>query len=958
MSVRYLSPSNPGATTQAERDAAATANWNAIKAAANASDTTAPVHVGPAGARQGIVRCKPGIWWLQPGNQMTPGNGFDNTLIQFAPGATTIASDDTAGFIFTMTQGLTNCEVNGGAWPVDGAEPAAPTTMTNKTGAGWPTIAPNLGGGDPAGPSVTANGDPRVPWTYPVSDMMSVGVDKLKWPWINNHCGFINAQKCTDCGHDRQFYFGYREATSSGAAMMVPRATAGSPGTGVNSPHNFQHNNQFMINAPQGFGVNQWTDCRGFNSNNIYCCGGEAFRMETHKPNDGGIHDGVASRIAQAGGNVGIAMVPHQARNGTVRIDYVWNHSSEYGAFKLKTGSSPTTGIFGPGSRIRHFTSIGGNKTWAQKQDAPAGGSEGNTPELPQRACFIQGGLSWRANVAIGGDVAFGHMNNISTTGGIAVGAVPGVAQGFEMGSGFGGANASDGIQATTRDLTGPHPDDGPVIVDTDINHEGTLTPHGVQTFVNTTPVIGDLTGRTGSLAPTGSHLFTKLDVNQAAPEWDRTPTDPSTSQAAFFRATLTSGQVGQWRWRIDDGPIELGAPTAEFDYRTFPVAPGEHTVVVDVVKPNGSVTVPLEFTWLVPRIEVPTPSPDDLLGCGLYTVYVCARGGGKPLFSLPFTSLDWERCESATGQASVIVDGISNYGADCCQRMAEIQPWKHEIRIYRDARSIWVGPVVQRTIDGDQGKVVARDLSTWAARRRVGKSLTHTQADLSVVARDYWNDGLSRDKSPNIRLATYLTGTLADRAVEADKVLVDSQIAELVRSGLSWSVISRTIVLGIRQGQTQAVARLLDSSFVVEPGTDEDGSDQTNDLIVLGEGAGEGAEQPHGQARDQGSAVEFGLLEDVVSESEIKDDASAAANARTQVALLADPPATISGGTLSQIAPVTIDELVAGAPVDIRLSQTCVPVAGIYRMVKIGGSASADGSEAIKLDVEMISLG
>lgn len=945
MSVTYLDPSNPGASTQAQRDAAATANWNAIKAAAAASTTGSPVSIGVAGASQGIVRLNPGIWFLSGTNPCTPANGFDNVRIHPAPGATIWRSDGVAGECFTLTGGVRNCSIKAGPWADDG-HGAAPNTMSNKVGGGLPGISAGLGGGDPDGPSVTANGDPRVPWNQPVSEMCAVMVDKDHSSWINNHCGFVLAQECYDCEMDRQFYFGYVNATSSGMAMLVPRA--GSKGTplGSKSPHNLHQTNQFMINAPQGFGLNQWTDCRGFYVENLYCAGGEAMRMETHVPKDGGIHDGSGMLIAQAGGNVGVAFTAHNSDNGVVRLEFVWSHSSESGAVKVRQGVTGGTGSFAVGSYVRNVTAIGGDKTWAQLQ------GDDNTPTQPKRALLLDAPTSWRGNVDFQGDIAFGDMDHITTTGGIPVNTTPGVADGFSV------ANASSGIRATTRDLTGPHPDGTEPPPDTDIDHQGAITPHGAHTFVGTTPTIGDLTGRAGVITPHGAHAFAVVDIHLNPPTWERTPDDPSTNQAAFFRARLQGGQSGTWRWRIDDEPLVIGQPASELDYRTFPVSPGEHTVTVDVVLSDGSLTLPQTFTWLVPRIEIPAPFPDDLLGCGSYTVYICNRGGGKPLFSIPFTNLDWERVEAATGQASLQVDGISNYGEDCCQRLNEIQPWKHEGRIYRDSRSIWAGPVVQRTIDGEQAKLVFRDLSAWAGRRRIGKSLAHTQIDLAMIARDYWVDGMSRDKTPNIRFQTYLTGILADRAVEADKAKVDAQVAELVRSGLSWSVIARTIVLGIRQGQTQAVSRLLDSAFIQEPGTDEDGSAQTNDLIVLGEGSGDGAEQPHGQARDQASVVTYGLLEDVIQESEIKDDASADANARTQVALLADPPATISGGTLSQIAPVTIDELIAGAPVDIRLNQTCVPVAGIYRMVKISGSASADGSESIKLDVELISNG
>jgi hypothetical protein len=957
MSEVYLSPSNPGASTQAARDAAALANWNAIKnAVGNVNTTGSPVRVGLSGGNQGIVKLKAGIWWMSCGQQCTAALGFNNRVLWFAPGATVISSDATAGFIFTFTANVANLSVIGAPW-TDTGNGAELATMANKTGAGWPTIAANLGGGDPEGPSITPNGDPRVPWTQPVKEMMSVGVDKLEWPWINNHCGFVNAQRCDDCEIDRQFYFGYREASSSGAAMMVPRATTaggGVNGNGAQAPHNFRQANQFMINAPQGFGLNQWTDCRGFTAENLYCIGGECFRMETHVPNDGGIHNGVVSKIAQSGGNVGISWVPHDAKNGVVQISYVWNHSAEAGAFKVKQGRTGAVGSYAAGSFVRHVTSIGGNKTWAQKQTVPPGGSEGNQPTLPQKAC-IRDNVGWRNNVAVTGDIAFGHMNSIGITGGIPAGQFPGTAQGFQMGSGFGGTNASDGVAATTRDTTGPHPlDGGGGPASADLQTSGTLTPSATHTLVGGAAAVVVIPTRTGTLTPAASHVLAAVAVSLQAPVFERTPEDPSTEQAAFFRAFVSTPGSYAWRWQIDGQPVVNGAPSAMFDYRTFPVAPGEHDVTVYALRQDGQQTLPTTYSWLVPRIEIPAPSPGDLLGCGVYTVYVTARGGGRPLFSLPFTSLSWERVESATGSASILIDGISNYGEDCCKHLSELEPWKHEVRIYRDNQAMWWGAVTGRKLDNEQATVEARDLSVWSQRRRIGKQTIHVQADLATIAHDYWVDAMSRDRSPNVRFQTNLVGTLADRTVEANVAMVDDQMGELVNTGLSWGVTARTIVFGVRQVQTVPAGRLTDSSFMDQPAIDMDGLSQTNDLQVFGEGAGDDADKPEGRSRDQDSVQIYGLLEDVVTESDIKDSTSATEHARTQVDLLADPALTFDGGTLSTIAPVTINDLVAGGVIDIRLTQTCDDVAGIYRIIKVGGKAEASGQESIQLDVEL----
>ena len=109
-------------------------------------------------------------------------------------------------------------------------------------------------------------------------------------------------------------------------------------------------------------------------------------------------------------------------------------------------------------------------------------------------------------------------------------------------------------------------------------------------------------------------------------------------------------------------------------------------------------------------------------LGDGTYEVYFKTRGGARFLCrARNTTSLSWSLKMNDVSSASVTI-ALNGLDDECCNCIATINPWEHELAIFRNGVEVWVGPVVNGTIDlaGLTATYEARDLSAWFDHRWV----------------------------------------------------------------------------------------------------------------------------------------------------------------------------------------------------------------------------------------------
>lgn len=104
-------------------------------------------------------------------------------------------------------------------------------------------------------------------------------------------------------------------------------------------------------------------------------------------------------------------------------------------------------------------------------------------------------------------------------------------------------------------------------------------------------------------------------------------------------------------------------------------------------------------------------------LGCGTYRVMVLERGGQTFVTELEdVTELSFNRILNETSEANITVTSA------CCGALANVNPWEHEVAIYRNGQQVWVGPIIDMDFvpSTDSITLYAKDLITWADHRLV----------------------------------------------------------------------------------------------------------------------------------------------------------------------------------------------------------------------------------------------
>lgn len=430
-------------------------------------------------------------------------------------------------------------------------------------------------------------------------------------------------------------------------------------------------------------------------------------------------------------------------------------------------------------------------------------------------------------------------------------------------------------------------------------------------------PLVGSaLTGTTGTWLHMGGSSGTFTYQWQTSPDGIGTWTDIAYAAAFAF----------YWPTAADTGNYLRLLVTATNDG-------GMTTAVSAVVGPIGTQA---------------TATALNVLGCGNYEVVVLTRGGRGLVAILPWTQIAWGRVLDDTSEASV--SGLVGQDASCCAALNTIRPWRHEIGILRDNVLIWVGPVIQIQTPPGGFQITARDLSAWWDHRLIHETHIFAEEDLASIFQTLFEDAMAPDPSPGIILnATFSGISGTKRILTTQHQIAGPTLRDLSNTGIDWTAIGRTVLAGGLVIPTDAIGTFVDEHFATPPTPIFSGEQQANAPTVRGAGGGASGDRIYATADDFASIVADGLLESVESVSTITDYPSAVQAAGTQLALR-KTVAQVEGCELAPTAPFTLDTLVPGALCHLSLTETCIPVSGVFRLKAVQGNVGADHDDSITL--------
>lgn len=508
-------------------------------------------------------------------------------------------------------------------------------------------------------------------------------------------------------------------------------------------------------------------------------------------------------------------------------------------------------------------------------------------------------------------------------------------------------------------------------------------TPMGITTTQQGGQVDGYTYGLTGTgvEAGGGSHTTSQLVLFQAAPNpgpavFLNTPnqvgcvTDPVTV-AGYSTSEIGVGSVDVEIMRGVDGlywdgvawvagpvsnPASLGTPGGTSTTFTFNAAgaftqAGSYTITVtatDTDSPPVVGSIAVGVCVAGPTAVARSRSGTRLGDGGTIMVEVVGRPGGVSpgavVARLPVVAEQsyFERRLDSTSEAKVVAKWSPLDLRRCCDDIARIETFAHEIRIWWDGIVAWVGPITFLRHTGDSLVIDAADRTVHWETRVIG-GYRHDNVPLSDIFGDYHRDAYAQDPFDLTVVVQDVNLTGTRLVLESDGMVAERALSELSRTAIDWTCVGSQLLIGGQEVPVRAVPTLTDRHFTSPLDVVEDGTLRATDFVMTG---GNDINNTADNTPVSGRATlpesdprrrRYGLITGRSQDSKIIDQESINAAARTRLEFGQDPVyVDANEAVLTPNAPVQMVDLIPGARVDVVAAATCRQVATKFRFWRV----------------------
>ena len=408
------------------------------------------------------------------------------------------------------------------------------------------------------------------------------------------------------------------------------------------------------------------------------------------------------------------------------------------------------------------------------------------------------------------------------------------------------------------------------------------------------------------------------------------------------------------------------------------------------------------------PRIYQPTTPQrrdDDpnAIGCvDDYTVIITARDLRTYAAEVAWSDLTWSRTLDDISEATITVPDRMG-GLRCNVQMGtSLVPWRFGIRIERNGALVWCGPITNITrperdgVGTDYVEITAQDKMAWMRKRTPTQDLTFDNIDAGFMFRQLIEDATSIDNAfnlfcPDAGVQFFLTrevvaldfeyvyDILDDLARSAvDFFMIGEDLACYSRNLKRWEISKEGLPGDDIPGGDETLAPTPDvlgryifgtfteDAWTARPGFSLDGESQANDIFVPGADSGLAGFRRFWRASDVN--VIDGLLQyvdvnplyrpqegtPITSEGVFQERANSMLELRKQT------PVIISGGALSQRAPVTVPDLFPGSLWVLDMADEGISsLVTVQRLKRVDVSVSkSGGGYAEKVSPTLMPLG
>lgn len=325
-------------------------------------------------------------------------------------------------------------------------------------------------------------------------------------------------------------------------------------------------------------------------------------------------------------------------------------------------------------------------------------------------------------------------------------------------------------------------------------------------------------------------------------------------------------------------------------------------------------------------------------LGCGEPTAFITARcGAGVACVLENITSLQWDRRLDDISAATVTIDLSGDSKSTCCLCLADVEPWCHELHIWRDGEEVWVGPVVEIVYSYTKVVVRAQDSLGWLTVRVPPIDINFTAADVDltdigefIIQTAFAEDTVTCELD-NLHLTP--SGFVGKRFWDAFSGSAFDALSDLSDTGLDFTTMGRTIVLAGDTTPFTPLILLNDEHIIGEVEISKNGDIQENRAYVHFDG------DLGTPASGESDFYCYGPIERLHDGDGLQDGVSAGQAADIYVASAGVAPRIMEvppGSRLSPDTPWTIDQMVCGARVDVAILKTCFTLTQSFRLTQV----------------------
>lgn len=331
-------------------------------------------------------------------------------------------------------------------------------------------------------------------------------------------------------------------------------------------------------------------------------------------------------------------------------------------------------------------------------------------------------------------------------------------------------------------------------------------------------------------------------------------------------------------------------------------------------------------------------------LGCGINEAFITGKGGSPRIMSLlGADDISWSRQLDDTSEAQVVIRN----NADCCDVIGDVEPWCHELHIKRGDDTVWVGPVVEVLYSFDTVTINARDVTVWMTKRVAEVDIDNEGSPLDIVdiAQNVLNVAFAED-DPGVLpyVASSPSGLVTERKFLAYTDTAYNQLEALADTGLNYTVVGRTVVLGGENLPLSQIATLRDEHILSDVTLTKSGLLQGNRYFVHFD---EDGNLPAIADVDKQC---YGLLEVVRPNNDsLPTLENAQQVADVYVSRVGTAPRLLDMGgnaRLSPETPWTIQDMIPGARVSVSLTRLCIDVFRSFRLTGVFVKQGISGEE------------